>query len=156
MNEKIMEILPRIVIDTLERLAFVFAYVSEEGKVDDFENMEVATVPFEGPFSGSLLLAVSRQSLPEITKNMLGMEEDEEAGMDQQYDTLKETLNIVCGNLLPEIADKQSVFNIGTPEITTDAKRNGLYETYGNIISAGIDLDDGFCILSLFLEKELQ
>ena len=39
---------------------------------------------------------------------------EEEIDSEQKFDAIKETLNILCGNLLPEIAGNQDIFNIKT------------------------------------------
>lgn len=155
MSDELKEILNRVTIDTLEKLAFIFAYSEDEVILDDSENITIAGVVFEGPFSGQLMMIISSSAILEIASNMLGMEEDEEVALADQHDTLKETLNIICGNLLPEIGGKQSVFSIGTPEILDDEKRKEIHENYKNAVTVGVELDDGVCIMSLFLENEI-
>ena len=155
MSEKVKETLARVTIKTLEKLAFIFAYDEEEVELEDSENMTIASVAFEGPFSGQLMIRIPSHALLEIAINMLGMEEGEEVGLADQHDTLKETLNIICGNLLPEIADKQSVFTIKTPEIVDRDRSKEMQKNYKNIITTGVELDEGVCIMSLYLDGDI-
>ena len=48
-----------------------------------------ARVLFSGVFSGTLVMKLSSEVLPELTANMLGVNDKEEATLDQQYDALK-------------------------------------------------------------------
>ena len=155
MNDEIKEILSRVTIDTLEKLAFIFAYSEDEVTFDDAENMTTACVAFQGPFSGRLMTMIPSHALLEIAANMLGMDDGDEIALADQHDTLKETLNIICGNLLPEISDKQAVFSIGTPEIIAEEERKEIHGNYKNIVTAGVELDEGVCVMSLFCEDEI-
>ena len=66
-------------------------------------------------------MAVTQQTAQELTENMLGLDEGEaEISSDDQADALKETINVICGNLLPAIAGKDAVFDIQPPEILAD------------------------------------
>ena len=154
MTEEIKETLKQVTIDTLEKLAFIFAYGEEDAEEDDFENMTTAGVEFSGPFSGLLMMTISNSSLAEIAANMMGKDDDEEIPIEQQNDTLKEALNIICGNLLPKIADSQVVFNIGTPETFDNEKRCFICNSKGDFVTTGIELDEGSCIMHLRFDEK--
>lgn len=154
MNEQIKEILSRVAVETLEQLAFIFSF-PEDGPVEiDYDSVMAVSVSFTGPFTGGLVMTASPQVLLELAVNMLGVDDDEVPTLDQQYDALKEAMNIICGNLLPAIAGKQAVFDIGSPEIITGGeaikeateKYNGRSPTS----MVRLDLDGEQCTLYLF------
>ena len=116
MSEQLKEILSIVAGETLEKLAFMFSFPEDERGTMILDSAVAATISFAGPFSGTLVMTVSNQLLPELAANMLGVD-DEETTLDQQHDALKETINIICGNLLPAIAGKEVVFNIDAPVI---------------------------------------
>jgi hypothetical protein len=157
MNEMVQELLARVSVDTLQKLAFIFAMPEDEMEEMDMDTLAMAKVPFEGPFSGCLVMSISKHVLPELTLNMLGMDEgDEPVQMEQQLDVLKETLNIICGNLLPEIGGKKSVFNLLSPQIIENPDEISADESYPNKITAYLSLDDGQCSISLFLKDYIE
>ncbi|MDM8539151.1 hypothetical protein QUF70_20550, partial [Desulfobacterales bacterium HSG17] len=88
------------------------------------------------------------------TGNMLGIEEDETSTSEQQYDALKELLNVICGNLLPEIAGKEAIFKVGMPQIYL----NQAPSFYGltSISSAKLAIEDGECDIHLYIEGEFS
>jgi hypothetical protein len=158
MNEMIRDLLARVSIDTMQKLAFIFAAPEDDpgDEIDqvDLDNLAMAKVTFGGPFSGCLVMAISKHVLPELTLNMLGMDSDEDTPVqvEQQYDVLKETLNIICGNVLPEIGGKKSVFNLGSPEIMENPEKLPNGEAYSQKITAYLSVDDGQCSVSLLLK----
>ena len=80
-----------------------------------------ARVTFAGPFAGALAVRVSDDVATALAANMLGV--DAVHGGDRLVqDALGEVANVICGNLLPEIAGRAAVFHLGAPEaIPVDA-----------------------------------
>jgi len=115
MTTAIDEILARETADTLEKLAFLFAFPGQDAPPDP--EAVTAIVAFKGPFNGHLTVCIAAAALPELTANMLGLDEGEPIAPAQQHDALKETLNIICGNILPAIAGKAAVFDLDPPRI---------------------------------------
>ena len=155
MNEKISKILEGIAGETFEGLAFMFGFPEEDENADSGESMVVTRVGFQGPFSGQLTMAVTQQTVQELTENMLGLDDgEEEVSPDDQADALKETINVICGNLLPAIAGKDAVFDIHPPEILADT--SSLEKTsHGELMSvAKLSIDDEPCHLSLFIDGQ--
>ncbi len=152
MEETIKERLYRVTEDVLEKLAFIFSYPEDERDGIDQGTAVLASVSFDGSFSGTLLTFVTESILPELAANMLGVENDETT-REQQFDALKELQNIICGNLLPAIAGKQVVFNVSTPRIADSFQE----ETAGKIslCSARLSLEEGECDLYLYVDEEL-
>jgi hypothetical protein len=90
---------------------------------------------------------------------MLGLDVGEETTQDHRSDALKETMNVICGNLLPAIAGDEVVFDIGVPEILSadQEMKTGAGIPDGRDPSAKVtlDLDEGQCVLFLFLDGEI-
>jgi len=136
-------------IETLEKLSFFFAYPDEERTASGDGPCLGARVVFRGPFGGELFIVMAAGALPELAANMLGIEA-EEAAEDQQQDALKEVLNVICGNLLPEWAGKESVFNIEAPEILAADRLAALMRRRDPTATTRLALDNGWCDLLLF------
>ena len=100
-------------------------------------------------------MMVSTSIVPELASNMLGLDmADGPASPGQQEDALKELMNVICGNLLPEIAGCEAIFNVGAPEISG---KSSLPETYGHhdlVAGASLNLDAGEAKLVLFVSSE--
>jgi CheY-specific phosphatase CheX len=159
MNEQNNEILSRVVTETLEQLAFLFSFPDDGQAKVDLDSAVAARVLFTGPFSGALVITVSAQVLSELTANMLGVECEEETTSEQKDDALKETVNVICGNLLPAIAGKRAVFDINVPKIITEGekikeaieKHDGLPPT--SMVT--LDIDGEQCSLYLFGDVQI-
>ena len=154
MNEKIDNIILKVTAETLEKLVFMFASTYDpENSTEEDPDIGV-NVSFTGPFSGTLGMKVSGEVLSEIAVNMLGVDDEDEITIEDQNDALKETINIICGNILPAIAGKQAVFNIATPEIIQgcgDIKGNDGEDLASDV---KFSLDEGRCDLVLFVNGE--
>lgn len=90
------EIIYQVLEEILGNLAFLF-FAPEDTRDNMAYNVAVAAkISCTGLFSGTLVLALSNQVLPEIARNMLGVDED--IPVPQQHDAFKELLNVICGN----------------------------------------------------------
>ena len=99
----------RVIAETLESLAFVFAFDEGERRNPDGPCVELC---FSGHFSGAFFLWLDHALLGEITENMLGIEEGMPVSTSQLEDALREAANVVCGNLLPEMGGREAVFDL--------------------------------------------
>ncbi|MBI9085926.1 MAG: chemotaxis protein CheX [Desulfobacterales bacterium] len=149
------EILSREAADTMEKLAFVFAVVGDERIGFDDGSAVAVKVRFAGPFGGVLLMLVSSGILQELAANMLGVDEDKAIEDSQRHDALKETLNVICGNLLPAIAGRQAVFNIDAPEMVIPAVEPDEDHWGTPTAVARLGLDQGSCDLFLYVAGDL-
>lgn len=140
--------------ETLEQLAFVFSF-PDDADPDAIWEAEVtgARLTFCGPLQGELCMVISSSALPELTANMLGLEEGQVPPVDQQRDALKEALNVICGNLLPRIGGADAVFDIQAPEILEAAAARehvaACRQNAAEWSSAALSLDEGECQLFL-------
>ena len=157
-KEQVEKILFDVVENTLEKLVFMFVSREDERDETEYDAVVAASVSFTGPFSGSLVLIISTQILPELSANMLGVEE-EETTQDQRNDALKETINVICGNLLPVIGGKQAVFDVGMPRIIAESEsiKQAMENTHGSESAsiARMAIDDEQCDLVLFVDGEI-
>ena len=150
MKEQVNEILAATAIETLEQLAFIFGFTEDENGQPDSKSTVNASVSFSGLICGTLMIGLSQEVLTELTGNMLGIEED--VAVEQQNDALKETLNVICGNLLPKIAGKQARLNIDMPIIISE---KNLYKAHQKVeLTARVRLgfENGLCDLYLILD----
>jgi hypothetical protein len=74
-----------------------------------------ARLHFTGPLSGECYILVPDSDVKEMTADFLGIDKGDVKN-DQIRDTVKETLNMISGNML-SISDKSSAFHIGIPEL---------------------------------------
>ena len=159
MRAELEERMSQVAIDTLEKLAFMFAFSDEGGEDPPRDSTVSGRVSFTGPFSATLVMTISNEVLQELTANMLGLDDGEETTQDRQSDALKETMNVICGNLLPAIAGDEVVFDIGAPKVipADQEMKKGAGIPDGVVPSAkvNLDLDEGQCVLSLFLDGEI-
>lgn len=159
MRAKLEERMSHVAIDTLEKLAFMFAFSDEGGEDPPRDSAVTGSVSFTGPFSGTLLVIMSIEVLQELAGNMLGLDDGEETTQDHRSDALKETMNVICGNLLPAIAGDEVVFDIGAPRIISAdqemKKGAGIPDGLAPSAKVNLDLDEGQCVLFLFLDGEI-
>jgi len=155
MNEKINDIILKITSETLEKLAFMFAslYDPEESTEEDPDTK--VSVSFNGPFSGTLELKISKEVLSEIAVNMLGVDDEDEIEPDDKNDALKETINVICGNIMPAIGGKQAVFNIDAPRIIPEGENMTVKDGEKLVSDVKLLFDEGRCDLALFIDSEI-
>ena len=159
MRAKLEEIMSQVTIETLEKLAFMFAFPDEDEEGEPGDSMVAGSISFTGPFSGTLIMTISIEALQELAGNMLGLDDGEETTEDHRSDALKETMNVICGNLLPAIAGDEVVFDIGVPGILSAdqemKKGAGIPDGLEPSAKVNLDLDEGQCVLFLFLDGEI-
>lgn len=151
MDDAICEIITRSAAETLENLAFMFAFADGDVPEPEEEEARVCQVSFTGPFSGLLRIFMSKQCLPELAANMLGYDDPSQASAAEQTEALKETANIICGNLLPLVSDPKAVFQVASPEM---ALPGAGHPPEMNLAGrAALSLDEGSCLILLYVEK---
>jgi chemotaxis protein CheY-P-specific phosphatase CheC len=148
-------ILYQVAEETLENLAFIFSFGDEEEPQNDSEQMDALRVFFSGEFSGELVMRMSKEVLPELAANMLGLDEEDIAREDQ-LDAASETLNVICGNLLPAIAGRQAIFNITSPEILSDVGNEIEKDIAATKASVRLPLENGCCELFLRINGDVS
>lgn len=149
MTSKADGILYRVAEKVFEQMAFMFPFGEEDAPIEGDE-LE-ASVRFSGPLSGTLVVRLSNDLLPELAANMLGVEPFE-TRPDQQHDAFRELINVICGNLLPELGGKQAIFRVDSPVVHEASCRP---EEEVRVARTRLAFDEGVCELSLFMEEEL-
>jgi hypothetical protein len=138
MSQALSRKLVEVTADTLERLAFMFAFPAESAPAMDGERLETVRVEFNGPFCGGLELSLPAATLAELAVNMLGAEDGESLPTEQQHDALKELANVVCGNLLPVLAGDGAEFQLRPPGIVAaESLAAGAAEAVGYLLLEG-------------------
>ncbi len=112
---KMTEALTRAAVLTFEKLAFLLPDQDLNAQQKAAGNEARVTVPFKGPFQGSLVVRIYGGVLPLLTANMLG--ETTRPDERTQQDALGELANVICGNALPSIAGSKEVFHLGAPQV---------------------------------------
>ena len=154
MKRRLEKILSDVAVDTLEKLAFIFAFPHDEKETGQQEPAVFASVSFNGFFSGALVIKIPAKVLPELAANILGSDE-EEMTLDQQWDALRETINVICGNFLPTIAGEQEVFNIDPPQIVAEEETEKGHNGRKPASIARLALEEGSCDLFLFADDPI-
>jgi chemotaxis protein CheY-P-specific phosphatase CheC len=150
MNSAISGILTEVVVDTLEKLAFLFAAPLEEAASEDTEKLATVRVRFSGPVCGGMQLSLSQPVLAELAGNMLGAEDGSALSEDEQHDALRELINVICGNLLPAMAGSEAVFKVLAPQIPATP----LGQNDRLVARVQLAFDEGWADAALFLTEE--
>ncbi len=154
MNSKLCELLDRVGNEIFESLAFILpAWEDEPQDAEENRPRTMALIAFAGPFEGRVALSVPTDMLPEIGANMLGLDFGEVPPVEQQRDALGELLNVICGNLLPDLADADAIFHVQAARILDDAE-DAAPDTASAVATAGLNLEGGRVELALFAPAE--
>jgi len=153
MPERLNEILYRVAEEILESLAFMFPVLDEERKKISNVFVWGASISFVGPFSGRMVILASEKILPDLVKNMLGLDAGEEVSLAQQHDALMELLSIVCGNVLPVVAGKKAMFNLDVPKILSPEEYDTLMKKQDPVSQVTLELENGQADFILFIEE---
>ncbi len=154
MSHNYSQILSEVAADTLEQLAFIFSF-SEDPDEDALWEDEVTGchLTFDGPQEGEILLAANSAVLPELAANMLGMDDEDAPTQEHQEDALRESLNVICGNLLPKIGGVEAVFDISAPAVLPGEEMRSKVEAFKtahpDFGAAYLSLDEGECHIYL-------
>ncbi|MCD6216665.1 response regulator [bacterium] len=145
--------LVKVAANVLETMAFAFLDTSD-GKESDSTEFKSATVQYHGPFSGIVILAISNQALSEFAKNMLCQDDEDEVTQQQEDDALCELTNVVCGNLLSDLAGPEPVFNLDAPQILPGEETVSTVELSGDVTSTRLQLDNGWAELTVAIVNQ--
>lgn len=151
MNNSLNDTLYDVGEEIFESLAFVLLDFEEEQPPEpEDEAKTAASIAFDGPFEGTLVLGLSTALLPEICANMLGLELGEAKADELKHDAFKELLNVVCGNLLPKIAGEDAVFTVQAADLIADGIVPTTVDEQAPLATACLHLEGGWADLSLF------
>ena len=111
-----------------------------------------AAVGFSGPFSGTLVLRITRDILPMISANMLGGEPA--PNMRLEHAAVGELANVICGNVLPAMAGSDVTFQLDSPRLFEGPVPNDLAAVGALRADICMGLDSGKAELRLFVFGE--
>jgi len=151
MNAVTSSILSDVVVDTLEKLAFLFAAPLEGPAPEETRELATVRVRFSGPICGGMQLSLSRPVLAELAGNMLGADDASALSPDEQHDALRELVNVICGNLLPLIGGNNAEFHIQTPFIPA-GDASGAGEFGPTNAASNLSVESGICLVALQLD----
>ena len=72
---------------------------------------------YKGVFDGDLTIICQSPFLELLARNVLGIDSDQEVGIDEQWDALRELANIISGNYLVEAYGTETVFDLPSFEL---------------------------------------
>lgn len=118
MNNEFTELVENVFCDVFENLAFMFGELVDKGELlSPGTELIQASMSFSGAQTGEIILVVPDEMCPEIAANVLGLDPDEDKVHELAADALKEMINIICGQLLTEIAGEKPIFDLSVPTI---------------------------------------
>jgi len=121
MSENYTESLYRVLEESLENLAFMFAESIDANEVTmtDTECTKVS-MEFTGDlYNGALMMVVPSNISNELAANILGIDITSDDALDLGDDSLKEVLNVICGRVLTEISGTEPLFDLTIPKLET-------------------------------------
>lgn len=133
---------------TFEEVGFLFLLPGMDEHHREAQLEASVSVEFDGPSRGRLVLSAHGGMLPVLTANMLGV--DSPASVEQQHDALGEIANVVCGNVLPMIAGRISVFRIAAPR-AMNAEELARCMREESAAQVQLPLEEGRADLALFM-----
>lgn len=119
MNTITPERLAALAIAALEHAASVRADpVDPDSNRPLAEPTRSATIAFEGPVSGEVLLRVSDGFLREIASSMLGVEPGAVDLLHHGADAIKRLTHIVGGTVIHDLGGAEGAYSLGLPRLT--------------------------------------
>jgi len=115
------ELLARVGARVLEDAAYVLALPAKAQPYDSLAfGAYGVQLTFDGPFGGCCELWAPRELARQLAVNMLGLVVDDDGADAREMDieALQEAMNILCGNLLTELAGQEPVFDLGIPTVS--------------------------------------
>lgn len=144
------ELLADVAREILEAMAFVFANPDEVEPSAD-ESVIRASICFEGPFDGELVLTSTASAVPALAANMMGEDDPSACSSKQVLDAFGELANVICGNLLSRMAGPDPVFNLKSPRIADEPAADVPPE---GTVTGKVHLDEGVVTVTLRIDGE--
>ncbi len=108
----------RVADDVFEHFAFMFVDDSDAGEPDAYvRDFVQSTLKFTGPREGIISIAVTDEMRLELAANVLGMDVEDEAVIEQADDSVKELLNVLSGHVLPAVFGEEKIFDLAAPDL---------------------------------------
>lgn len=117
-HQNLKERLNRVTCKALEQAAFVFPEPADLQNGVNFHgfNFVRSKLTFSGVDSGEVMIMAPAELCMELSANMLGEDINPNCPKEKYMDALKETLNIMAGQLLTSLYGEKEVFDLTAPE----------------------------------------
>jgi len=154
MSNKIQQALFKAAALTFEELGFMFPENTIDERRQNAEEHAAVSVDFRGPLNGKLVLRLYGDLLPILAANMLG--KDEPPAPKLQNDALGEIANVICGNMLPEIAGFKAVFQLGAPKVVSRAETSSFKTLHSPAAAVCLGIEQGRADVFLFIDEDKE
>jgi CheY-specific phosphatase CheX len=134
---------------TFESLALLLPSTEPTGAEATARPAHAVRVVFTGPLRGCLALRVTDDVAHAFAENMLGVAE---ADATMVRDALGEVANVVCGNLLPDLAGREAVFHLSAPEPIDVTDATWCARPAVSALAASLGIDGGRADIALHLD----
>ena len=113
-NEKIMDVINETVSAVLEQTAFMFPEPADMDSGVPFEDFEyvLVTLNFSGDKSGGTKMLLPIDFCAELSANLLGEDIGDVDPEENNFDSARELLNIVSGQLLVNLFGEEALFSL--------------------------------------------
>lgn len=113
-NKKIMDIINETVSGVLEQTAFMFPEPVDMASGVSFEDFEYVLVKlnYSGYKDGTVQMIIPVDFCAELSANLLGEEIGDVDPEENNFDSAKELLNIVSGQLLVDLYGNEALFSL--------------------------------------------
>ncbi len=118
-NRKIMEVINETVSGVLEQTAFMFPEPVDMASGVSFEDFEYVLVKlnFSGEKAGEIKMIIPVDFCAELSANLLGEDIGDVDPEENNFDSAKELLNIVSGQLLVNLFGNEALFSLTDLEV---------------------------------------
>lgn len=113
MSDNLQRILFQATDSTFENLGFILPTHEIDAHQQEAKWTASVHVDFHGPREGRILIHAYGNWLPFLTANMMG--EQDAPSERLQRDAFGEIANIICGNILPNIGEPNSNYQLDAP-----------------------------------------
>ena len=149
-KEKYQKHLMEAAVQTFEDLGMML--LNEELTDEQKEAKKEASVmvTFSGPFSGRLEITVFGKITEKLARNISGSEELSSDIL--LLDALGEIANVICGNVLPRIANVRDIFHLTSPAPLNSEQTDQDAEMV-MIADSHLGLEDGRAEIKLLVDE---
>ncbi len=118
MSQLMSQRIGELVIEALERTAFVLAETVDAGRAAELPKpIHFSRIVYTGPTQGEVHLAASDGFVRELASSILGVEPEEVDTETQGQDAIKELANIVGGSTILELGGADCKYSLRLPEL---------------------------------------
>ncbi len=118
MSQLTSQRIAQLVIEALERTAFVLAEPVDKGRAAELPAVTCfSRIFYSGPDQGQLFLAASDGFMRELVSSLLGVEPEDVDLASQGRDGIKELANIVGGSTILELGGADCEYSLDLPEL---------------------------------------